>query len=146
MQKGSCLCGEVRYQFSTIEGDYVFCHCKSCRKSSGSAFAANIAVPIEKFELTNGGDNIKIYESSPGKQRYFCSVCASPLFTKVGTAPSFVRVRLGSLDTEYAGLPKAHIFMGDKASWEPVAEGIPCFETWPSGDQILIRGSHQPKT
>lgn len=146
LYQGSCLCGKVKYQFLEVVGDYVFCHCKSCRKSSGSAFAANVSVPIGNFEILSGEDEVNTYESSPGKHRHFCSVCASPLFTKVGSNPKFVRIRLGSLDSEYTHLPKGHIFVRDKAKWEPIDVEIPSFDEWPSEDEVLIRGSHQPNT
>jgi hypothetical protein len=145
LYEGSCLCGKVKISFSEISGDYVFCHCKSCRKSSGSAFAANVSVPVNSLEV-DGSEYVNTYESSPGKLRHFCSVCASPLFTKVGSNPLFARVRLGCLDTEFSVPPKGHIFVGSKASWEPIQGEVPCFDTWPPDDEIQLNGSHQPKT
>ena len=38
---GSCLCGQVRYQVSGDFGSRTICHCKNCRKASGSSFLAN---------------------------------------------------------------------------------------------------------
>ena len=147
MYKGSCLCGTVRYEFLEIIGDYVYCHCRSCRKASGSAFGANISVPIDSFSVVAGEDRIRVFESSPGKHRHFCSHCGSPLYTKVGPDPSVVRVRLGSLDSNYDKSPSAHIFTGDKPAWsfpETRTGDLPSYETWPPPGSVNLQGSTRP--
>lgn len=144
MHKASCLCGSVALEIDAIVGDYVYCHCKSCRKSSGSAFAANVSVPIEACRITRGHSHMATYESSPGKMRHFCSNCGSPMFTKVGVNPEVVRLRLGSLDTDFDHHPAAHIFVSDKAAWEAIEGTLPQFDQWPSKDSVSINGSHQP--
>jgi hypothetical protein len=143
MLKGSCLCRRVSYQAGQYAGPYVYCHCGSCRKASGSAFAANVAVPIDDFEVLTGADHLKGYESSPGKVRYFCSHCGSPLFTKVGESPRVVRVRLGTLDTEFGDPPVAHIFVDENPPWHEIADGIPQFSGWPDRSMLPISGSRQ---
>ncbi len=146
MLKGSCLCKDIEFQFPNAEGDYVYCHCLSCRKASGAAFGANISVPIETFEILKGEASLKVFESSPGKMRHFCNRCGSPLFTLVGRNPAFARVRLGSIDSEFLQLPAAHIFMSQKALWDNPEVEIPSFTEWPEIDTVSIRGSHQPIT
>jgi len=145
MHKGSCLCNQIQFQFKESQGDYVYCHCQSCRKASGSAFAANISVPLESFQFIKGERDVKVFESSPRKYRHFCGNCGSPLYTKVGDKPAFVRVRLGSLDTDFNQAAAAHIFMSDAANWDSLSTSIPCFNKWPDSDTITLSGSHQPK-
>jgi len=144
MLMGSCLCKDIEIQFPESVGDYVYCHCPSCQKASGAAFGANISVPIKTFEILKGKESLKVFESSPGKMRHFCNRCGCPLFTLVGTNPTFARVRLGSLDSDFAQLPAAHIFMSQKATWDHSELDIPSFDEWPVPDSVSIRGSHQP--
>lgn len=143
MHKGSCLCGKVAYQAGVLQGPYVYCHCSSCRKGNGSAFAANIAVPIEEFSLVQGEAFLQQFESSPGKRRFFCGNCGSPLFTKVGADPKFVRVRLGTLDTDFSDLPIAHIFVEEKAPWHTIDDAASQFQAWPTRESLKIPGSRQ---
>jgi hypothetical protein len=145
MHKGSCLCGKVQFSFNQHEGDFVHCHCPSCRKAGGTNGAINIAVSLAEFELKDDEQVVKTFESSPNKFRHFCSHCGSPLFTKVGTNADYVRVRLGSLDTEFNEQPKAHIFMGLKASWDDPALTIDAYNDWPDFDKIDIRGATKGK-
>lgn len=143
MYKGSCLCGAVRYQASELVGPYVYCHCQSCRKSSGTAFAANISAPIESFEVVSGDDFIKVFESSPKKYRHFCSNCGSPVFTKVGDDAEVVRLRLGSLDTPFDEKLSAHIFVAHKATWHEPSDSVPQYSHWPDKGALAIPGSRQ---
>ena len=143
MHNGSCLCGSVRYEAHQLVGPYVYCHCVSCRKSSGSAFAANIAVPIEGFKILDGADTLNRYESSPGKLRYFCVACGSPIYTVVGHSPSHVRVRLGTLDTDFEDQCSAHIFTGEKAPWHSIDGEARQLVDWPSQDDVIVPGSMQ---
>ena len=71
MHRASCLCGGVVMTAGVLEGPYVLCHCQSCRKASGSAYGANIAVPQDQFEIVQGETLVRTFESSPGKVRHF---------------------------------------------------------------------------
>ena len=143
MIEGSCLCGDVRYQADEVVGPYVYCHCASCRKASGSAFGANVAVSAEHFRLVAGESLLACFESSPGKRRYFCSRCGSPLFNKVGPDPDLVRVRLGSLDSNFNEVPAAHIFTAEKAPWYTITDDVQQFAGWPEPGRVTIPGSRQ---
>ncbi len=143
MYQGSCLCRQVRYQAETVQGPFVYCHCPSCRKASGSAFGANVSVPVDAFKIVSGDEHLAVYESSPGKTRHFCRCCGSPLFTTVGDNPSMVRIRLGSLDTAFGEHRAAHIFVGQKSHWYEIADSAPQFEAWPDPAVLSVPGSMQ---
>lgn len=144
MYCGSCLCGNIRYEIAGELGDFGFCHCKSCRKASGSAHAANIGVERASLKLHDPDAKLKEYESSPGKFRAFCSDCGSPVFAYLQSSKHIVRVRLGSLDTEFSKMPSAHTFISHKAQWDPVDKSIPMFPEWAPRNVLVQKGSKQP--
>jgi hypothetical protein len=39
MLKGSCLCGQVRYEYDGEITEISICHCQQCRKAQGAAHA-----------------------------------------------------------------------------------------------------------
>jgi hypothetical protein len=41
---GSCLCGAIAFEIAGSFESFYLCHCEHCRKDSGSAFAANLAL------------------------------------------------------------------------------------------------------
>jgi hypothetical protein len=140
---GSCLCGSVRYEIDGELGDFGYCHCKSCRKASGSAHAANAPVERARFRLLAGAETLREYESSPGKLRAFCSRCGSPIYAYLTTSAEVLRLRLGSLDTPFSKQPRAHTFVAHKASWEPIEDRLPRFAEWAAKSVLQQRGSRQ---
>ncbi|MGH8461081.1 MAG: GFA family protein [Stenotrophobium sp.] len=125
LHSGSCLCSAVRYELDAPVTEISVCHCRMCRKASGSAFVAVAPVASEKFRFVAGGEQIKAYESSPGKKRWFCRVCASPVYSESILRPGMVRIRLGTLDTPVGHGPSYHIYVADKADWDEIHDGLP---------------------
>ncbi len=79
MHTGSCLCGGVQFRIEQALEPIQVCHCSQCRKAQGTPFATNTPVSTSAFHLTAGKELLKAFESSPGKQRVFCSGCGSPI-------------------------------------------------------------------
>jgi hypothetical protein len=143
MHHGSCLCGNVRYELTGELGEFGYCHCKSCRKASGSSHGANAPIERADFRLLSGADTLREFESSPGKFRVFCARCGSPIYAYLTTSPDILRIRLGSLDSSFAKQPRAHTFVSDKADWEPIDDGLPQFPEWAPKTVLVQRGSRQ---
>ena len=127
MYTGSCLCGAVRFEIDAELEPIQICHCGQCRKAQGSAFAANIPVPVSAYRLLSGADQLGAYESSPGKQRVFCTGCGSPLFSKRVDLPEVLRVRAGTIDGELATQVVAHFYAASKANWFELTDDLPRF-------------------
>jgi hypothetical protein len=144
MYKGSCLCQRVQYEVTGEIGDFGYCHCTSCRKASGTAHAANAPVQRADFHLKAGADELREYESSPGKVRVFCGRCGSPIFAYLRHDDAVIRIRLGSLDTPFVKTPKAHTWVSDKAPWEPIPDELPQFPEWAPRAVLVQKGSRQP--
>jgi hypothetical protein len=146
MHGGSCLCGNIRYEIHGALSDFGHCHCRSCRKTSGSAFGTNAGIERTAFRLLSGADTLHEFESSPGKLRAFCSTCGSPIYAYLTKSPDVLRIRLGSLDTPLDARARAHTFVSDKADWEDLDafSSLPRFDTWAPRDVLVQKGSHQP--
>jgi hypothetical protein len=144
MHHGSCLCGRIRYEIDQELSDFGYCHCRSCRKASGSAHGANAGFDRTNFELSDPDQLLREYESSPGKIRAFCQNCGSPLFAYLAQNPETMRVRLGTLDSSFSKRAKAHTFVADKADWEVIGDDLPQFDAWASKDVLVQAGSRQP--
>jgi hypothetical protein len=115
---GSCLCGIVKYSVTTEIEKFYFCHCKQCRKITGSSFASNILAKPSNFTWVSGAGKVKRFDY-PGAKAYtkvFCTECGSglPFLSKSGNT---LFVPAGSLDSDPEVKPNNNIFWHDKASW-----------------------------
>lgn len=127
MYKGSCLCGEIRFELNGPINDIVFCHCSECRRVQGSAFATNGNVAKSDFRYIAGENLLTAFESSPGKTKYFCSKCGSPMLSTNANFPDSARVRLGTIQTDITERPGCHIFVESKANWDNITDDLPQF-------------------
>jgi hypothetical protein len=125
---GGCLCGVVRFSYSGelggALGKVTACLCAQCRKAQGFA-AAVVPAEAEGLSIIVGQDEIREFESSPGKLRAFCGRCGSPLYSRLDSRPGSLRVRLGAFDKlpQYVAI-EAVIFAEDAPTWTHL-EGAP---------------------
>jgi hypothetical protein len=130
--RGSCLCGQVEYEYRGDARVFQYCHCSRCRKFTGSAHAANIILSPENFRWLNGADLVRHYRL-PGARHFataFCSICGSslPWENQSGTA---VIVPAGTLDTDPAIRPVQNIQFASRAGWYLDATDLPKYDTYP---------------
>jgi len=132
MIRGSCLCGGVRFEIARAIGPFELCHCRRCRKASGSAFVADIGVRTEDFRLLSGRELISTYDapilrSPPAYRTSFCSRCGSPVPNPDPNAEWF-RVVAGVLDDDPVLRPDKHIFIELKAPWFEITDALPQYD------------------
>ena len=113
---GSCLCGKVRYEIGGRPRFMYQCHCGKCRAGTGAAFATNLIVDTGKLAIVAGKDALSRFESSPGKFRYFCSGCGSPIYSHGENTKHIVSVRGGTLRDDPGMKPAYHAFTGSSAA------------------------------
>ncbi len=130
MYKGSCLCGQTRFEIDGPINDIVYCHCSRCRKVQGSAFASNANVAAKDFKLLQGEQGLSAYESTPGQTKYFCSTCGSPIMSLSTAKPDIVRIRLGTIESAISERPGCHIFASSKANWEQISDELPQYDEY----------------
>ena len=80
------------------------------------------------FSLLRGKELIGAFESSPGKQRCFCTRCGSPVYSKTEKVPGVVRICAGTLDGDLNTRPVAHFWLANKANWFEVNDDLLHFE------------------
>lgn len=132
MYTGRCLCGSVHYEVTGEISNIVFCHCSQCRKAQGSAYATNGNVHKQNFRFCQGEDLLTAYATAPGRTKYFCSRCGSPVISIIDSNPDYVRIRLGLLENDIKEKPTCHIFVGSKANWDNIVDDLPQFDEWPT--------------
>jgi hypothetical protein len=129
---GSCLCGGITFSIHAPLEPIQVCHCTQCRKAQGGPFAAVTPVATGDFTLDDAQGLLRLYESSPGKERAFCGRCGSPLFSRRPALPGVVRVRAGLLNEPVEAMLAWHAHTGSKSSWWPLLDGLPQYRDGPA--------------
>lgn len=127
---GSCLCGKVTLEVVDQFQFLGYCHCRECRKWSGSAFSAGGMVDFADLHIIDGQELIRHYPKTLETDLGFCSNCGSSLYSRKNSRGKYV-VRLGILDDTPTQRPQAHIFTAERAPWHDMDADLPAYETRP---------------
>jgi len=119
---GECFCGEVRYEIAGKLFDARSCHCSRCRKAFSAQASAYALVEPAEFSWLAGEELLTSYVNQQGFGFRFCSKCGSTL---CGIYMENVHgVTLGCVNGNPGVEIGHHIFVGSKASWEVMPEGV----------------------
>lgn len=123
MVKGSCLCGDVRFETAAEPRGVSQCHCGQCRKQSGHVWASAY---VNRQDLSISG-KVKWFAASPAAERGFCPDCGSFLFWHAHDEDT-ISFAMGALDGPTGLALEKHIFVADKGDYYEIGDGLPQLE------------------
>ena len=126
---GGCLCGDVRYVVTASPTVVSLCHCRNCRKQSGSYRAVNWILPENELSI-DGQLATYLDKGDSGRAvlRQFCPRCGSPVRTLAEAMPGLVILKAGTLDETAHDLPQRASYIVNAAAWELSALECPQFQ------------------
>jgi hypothetical protein len=129
---GGCLCGNVRYRVMSPPKSISVCHCRNCRKQSGSHRSLNWLIPedalIIEGDLTTFRDT---GDSGKTVLRQFCGKCGSPIRTLAELLPGLAVLKAGTLDLTPEQAPNYALYSVNAAPWELNGLDCPKFDGMP---------------
>lgn len=84
------------------------------------------------FRWTTGEEELRSYESSPGKLRHFCSKCGTHLVAERLAQPHLI-LRMGTLDDDPQLRPTLHIWTSHDVPWLTDGGDLPRYPKWQPG-------------
>jgi hypothetical protein len=127
--RGSCLCGDVAYMVTGPVIRCRTCHCSRCRKAGAAAHMSYLTTSFDGLRFTRGEEEVITYKVPEARyfKQAFCRTCGSPMPRK-DAERQLAFVPMGSLDDDPGVRPSVHIYAGSRATWDPIADGLPQFE------------------
>jgi hypothetical protein len=92
---GRCRCGLVNFEARGAPLRVGVCHCESCRRATGAAFA--VYADYAPDAVTIAGEPA-VWSSRPGVERVFCPRCGSPIAFRDESEPRMTSLHLGGFD------------------------------------------------
>jgi hypothetical protein len=115
--EGGCQCGEIRYRLTGGPVFLTICHCRECKRQSGSAFGMSLRMRWNDVQVT--GKPRTWARLADGGQEVVCAFCET-CGTRVWhdpAAPGFVHIKPGTLDDFSTLAPAYESFTVRKSSW-----------------------------
>ena len=129
---GKCLCGAVEYQVEDAFEYAMNCHCSNCRRTTGSAFKPIAGIARERMRVLKGDEAVLVYGIPDEAHDVHCATCGSLVYSVVREG-AYVHVPMGTLADTPTIRPTAHIFVGSKAPWYDITDGLPQYREFPDG-------------
>lgn len=131
--RGSCLCGSVQYEISGEPQRFNHCHCRRCRKATGTGHASNLLIKPGSIKWIQGEELVHSYKIPEAKRftSRFCSMCGSQVPRYVKETDMIV-IPAGSLDSDPMIKPGARIFWDSRVSWSCSGDDIPVHSEYPT--------------
>lgn len=137
MADGGCLCGRIRYHLDGSPLDAGFCHCVTCRRSTGAPLVAWGTWRLPALSWLQGES--REYASSPKGRRRFCPDCGTQLTFVHTDAPALVDVTLASLDDPDTVQPEYHIWVRSRIAWLETADALPRHQDGGPDEELMAR-------
>jgi hypothetical protein len=115
--RGSCLCGEVRFEVTGPFPKLYQCRCSLCRKQGGSVSNTGLIVKADKFRWTGGEEGIGRWQRATGFRSWFCQRCGAVTPNPLRDT-DYVWVPAGTLDDDAPLEVIAQLYVGSKQSWD----------------------------
>ncbi|MFC1536459.1 GFA family protein [Pseudomonadota bacterium] len=123
---GECFCGGVKYKIEGKLRDARSCHCSRCRKAFSSQASAYALVEPSEFKWLSGENLLTSYVGKHGFGLQFCKICGS---TICGVFDGSIHgITLGCVNGDPDVEIGMHIYVGSKAEWEIIPEGVSQFQ------------------
>ncbi len=126
---GECFCGKITYEIAGKLHDARSCHCSRCRKAFSAQASAYALVNADEFRWCSGEELLTLYLGKHEFGLRFCSKCGSTL---CGVFEGSIHgVTLGCVNGNPDIEITRHIFVGSKAKWEVIPDGLTTFDEAP---------------
>lgn len=129
--EGGCTCGAVRYRMTSKPMFVHCCHCRSCQRETGTAFALNAMIEADRVTLLQGEPETvdTPTKSGMGQKIVRCPTCRVAVWSHYGGAGDAISfVRVGTLDEPDRVTPDIHIFTRSKQPWITLPPDVPAVE------------------
>ena len=125
---GSCYCGAVEIEARGEPVDMGYCHCRNCRRYSGSPVNAFTLWKIDNVKVTRGGDSLGKFKSSEMSVRCYCTKCGGNVLVE-HAAIGLIDIPAGVLPT-LAFAPTLHLNYDETVL--PMKDGLPKLKDFPA--------------
>ncbi|KAI0594914.1 Mss4-like protein [Biscogniauxia sp. FL1348] len=136
VRTSSCLCGAVRSRMIGQPSRLSLCHCTSCQKSFGSAFASYALFKTEQVEfMVEDPSTIRTYpdntpESGHILDRSVCGLCGSNVKVAWNHDSTWVFIPVGTIDGDKTDLvPNTEVWCKRRPLWLGIISGAQLYET-----------------
>jgi hypothetical protein len=130
VRTASCRCGQLK---ATATGEPVrvsVCHCLSCKKRSGSAFAVQARWPAERVKIEGRSKSwVNVADSGNRITFHFCPECGSDVHYEIDGKfddkfNDLIAIPLGAFEDPFSLQPRFSVWENRKCDWVDITGDV----------------------
>lgn len=123
---GSCLCGSVKYQITAEPVGAGNCHCRTCQKTTASAYLPLLFVPYDALKISGTyREFTSLSASGNTMHKGFCPLCSSTLFGRNSGNTKIRPISAATLDDPSIYKPTMDFWVVDAQPWDYMNPDLP---------------------
>lgn len=140
------MCNSIQFQLTAMPLFTHACHCSSCQKITGSAFAMSTFFLATDLDVLAGeAFSIEQPTNTGSRNVFLCPACQTVVWAESSDQKNVMIIRSGVFSDKTAIQPDAHIWTRRRQSWLALGRDTPQFagnyvrsETWPQTSLMRI--------
>lgn len=133
-----CLCGQVKVTCEDEPFPVVMCSCENCQRRTGAP--VHVGAWFDADKVTIEGETTAFTRSSgeplPGATFNFCPKCGTSVWWGGVEGVPRIGIAGGCFADKDFPTPTLSVFENRKHAWVHAPEGVPCFESIPSAEEM----------
>ena len=118
MRTASCSCGQLQVHCEGEPLRVSICHCLTCQRRSGSAFAIQARWPADRVTVEGRAQEWTRVGESGGKATFrFCPTCAATVYYEIDALPGMVAVPVGAFADPAFPPPTFSVYSIRRHAW-----------------------------
>jgi hypothetical protein len=116
--EGGCSCNAIRYKLTNSPLIVHACHCRDCRRVTGSGFVINMWIEKRFVETTGATPKSIVLKGGTGQdhEAFFCGNCGTYIWSRYAPGGEALFVRAGTLDNSKRGGPRRSHFHAEQTA------------------------------
>lgn len=123
--RAHCRCGALSVVATGEPVRISVCHCLTCQRRSGSAFAAQVRFPDAQLRFTGTPSEFQTTGGSGDWTRFrFCPTCGDTIAFHNQGMPGQTAIPLGAFEDPYAFTPRVSVWEDRKHRWVEITADV----------------------
>lgn len=127
-RKAQCSCGDLRVEVVGEPTRISVCHCLTCQRRSGSAFAVQARFPPERVKrFGKGTDYVRLGDSGTAVRFTFCPRCGATVWYQIEDEAS-IAIPVGAFADPGFPAPTVSVYEERQHAWVTLPSIIEHFD------------------
>ena len=124
-RRATCSCGQLSIEVTADPSRISVCHCLTCQRRTGSAFAAQARFPRDAARITGTSTAwVRTNDTGSSATFHFCPTCGATVHYDLSTMPDVIAIPLGAFADPAFPPPTVSVYEVRKHAWIEITADV----------------------